>query len=35
VIYNPDLDPDRRLARRIVEFAGEIAPHVPSRIEPW
>jgi arginase len=26
VIYNPDLDPDRRLARRIVELAGEIAP---------
>jgi arginase len=24
VIYNPDLDPDRRLARRIVEFAREI-----------
>jgi arginase len=26
VIYNPDLDPDRRLARRIVKFAADIAP---------
>jgi arginase len=30
VIYNPDLDPDRRLARRIVEFAAEIAPCLRS-----
>jgi arginase len=29
VIYNPDLDPDRRLARRIVQFVAEIAPDLP------
>ena len=29
VIYNPDLDPDRSQARRIVRFVGEIAPHLP------
>jgi arginase len=25
-IYNPDLDPDRSAARRIVEFVGQVAP---------
>jgi arginase len=25
-IYNPDLDPDRSTARRIVEFAAQVAP---------
>ena len=25
-IYNPDLDPDRSAARRIVEFVARIAP---------
>jgi arginase len=25
-IYNPDLDPDRSAARRIVEFAAQVAP---------
>jgi arginase family enzyme len=25
-IYNPDLDPDRSAARRIVEFVTQIAP---------
>jgi arginase len=29
VIYNPDLDPDRSQARRIVGFVGEIAPLIP------
>ena len=29
VIYNPDLDPDRRLARRIVQFVAEIARDLP------
>ena len=29
VIYNPDLDPDRSQARRVVEFVAEIAPHLP------
>jgi arginase len=29
VIYNPDLDPDRRLARRIVQFVSDIAPSLP------
>jgi arginase len=27
-IYNPDLDPDRSAARRIVEFVARIAPSV-------
>ena len=34
VIYNPDLDPDRKLARRIVEFAGDIAPYLLSGVRP-
>jgi len=25
-VYNPDLDPDRSAARRIVEFVARIAP---------
>jgi arginase len=25
-IYNPDLDPDRSAARRIVEFVAQVAP---------
>jgi arginase len=29
VIYNPDLDPDRQQARRIVQFVGAVAPHLP------
>ena len=29
VIYNPDLDPDRRQARRLVQFVGDVAPHLP------
>ncbi len=28
-IYNPDRDPDRSQARRIVQFVSEIAPHLP------
>lgn len=28
-IYNPDRDPDRSGARRIVEFVSEIAAHLP------
>ena len=28
-IYNPDRDPDRSQARRIVEFVSEIAPDLP------
>jgi arginase len=31
VIYNPDLDPDRSHAGRIVQFVAEIAPHIPRR----
>jgi hypothetical protein len=29
VIYNPDLDPDRSQARRIVEFVAGIASDLP------
>lgn len=29
VIYNPDLDPDRSQARRIVQFVSAVAPHLP------
>lgn len=29
VIYNPEIDPDRSQARRIVQFIAEIAPHLP------
>ena len=29
VIYNPDLDPDRSQAGRIVQFVTEVAPHLP------
>ena len=29
-IYNPDLDPDRTQARRIVQLVTEIAPHLPN-----
>ena len=29
VIYNPDLDPDRSQARRIVQFVADIAPDLP------
>ena len=29
VIYNPDLDPDRSQARRIVQFVAAIAPDLP------
>jgi arginase len=29
VIYNPDLDPDRRYARRIVQFVADVAAHIP------
>jgi hypothetical protein len=25
-IYNPELDPDRSAARRIVEFVAQVAP---------
>jgi arginase len=25
-VYNPDLDPDRSAARRIVEFVTQVAP---------
>jgi arginase len=27
-VYNPDLDPDRSAARRIVEFVTQIAPSI-------
>jgi hypothetical protein len=27
-IYNPDLDPDRRWANRIVAYLGEMARHL-------
>jgi arginase len=30
-IYNPDLDPDRSQARRIVRLVTEIAPHLPNK----
>lgn len=29
VIYNPDLDPDRSLARRIVQLVADVARHLP------
>ena len=29
VIYNPDLDPDRRQAHRIVQFVAGVAAHLP------
>jgi arginase len=29
VIYNPDLDPDGRAARRIVQLVRDVAPHLP------
>jgi arginase len=29
VIYNPDLDPDRNVGRRVVSFIEHVAPHLP------
>jgi arginase family enzyme len=29
VIYNPELDPDRRQAGRLVQFVADIAPDLP------